>query len=266
MNSITAIQNVSQVPSKLNRTETAVAANKLATARTVNGVNFDGTANITTSTWGTSRSITIGNSKKAVNGSADVSWSLSDIGAATSSHTHSEYITNDRIMDGAQARTYLWSSDYIANNYIDYTATAAAAKKLSTGNTGHSTQPVYFSDGKPVSTPSYFTRNTQGDIGWGSANNNSPVTVSAIAYWNGAYSGSASNLTYCIHGALGNIVTKNQGDYASASHNHNSSYLSLSGGTVSGKINTSQLAIGGRNLTISSSAPSAATGDVWIQI
>ena len=41
MNSIKAIKNVSEVPSKLGKTETAVAANKLATARTVNGPYFD---------------------------------------------------------------------------------------------------------------------------------------------------------------------------------------------------------------------------------
>lgn len=36
-------------------------------------------------------------------------------------------ITSDRIMDGAQARTYLWSSDYIANNYLDYTTKYAGS-------------------------------------------------------------------------------------------------------------------------------------------
>jgi hypothetical protein len=39
-------------------------------------------------TWTTARTITIGSTGKSVNGSADVSWSLSEIGAAASSHTH----------------------------------------------------------------------------------------------------------------------------------------------------------------------------------
>ena len=39
-------------------------------------------------TWTTARTITIGNTGKSVNGSANVSWSLSEIGAASSSHTH----------------------------------------------------------------------------------------------------------------------------------------------------------------------------------
>lgn len=72
----------------------ATTATKLATARTINGTSFDGSANITTSYWGTARTITIGSTGKSVNGSANVSWSLSEIGAAASSHTHSEYLTS----------------------------------------------------------------------------------------------------------------------------------------------------------------------------
>lgn len=69
----------------------ATIASKLQTPRTINGTSFDGSANITTSLWGTSRTITIGNTGKSVNGTSDVSWSLSEIGAAASSHTHSNY-------------------------------------------------------------------------------------------------------------------------------------------------------------------------------
>lgn len=67
----------------------AARATKLATARTINGTSFDGSGNITTANWGTSRNITIGNTKKAVNGGGDVSWSLSEIGASAANHTHS---------------------------------------------------------------------------------------------------------------------------------------------------------------------------------
>lgn len=59
----------------------AGTATKLATARTINGTNFDGSANITTANWGTARTLTIGSTGKSVNGSANVSWSLDEIGA-----------------------------------------------------------------------------------------------------------------------------------------------------------------------------------------
>ena len=67
----------------------ANSANTLSTARTINGTSFNGSANITTANWGTARTLTIGNTGKSVNGSGNVSWSLSEIGAAPASHTHS---------------------------------------------------------------------------------------------------------------------------------------------------------------------------------
>ncbi len=56
-------------------------ATSLQTARTINGTSFNGTANITTANWGTSRTVTIGNTGKAVDGSANVTWTLAEIGA-----------------------------------------------------------------------------------------------------------------------------------------------------------------------------------------
>ena len=67
----------------------ATTSTKLAIARSINGTNFDGSGNITTATWGTARTLTIGNTGKSVNGGGNVSWSLSEIGAAASNHTHS---------------------------------------------------------------------------------------------------------------------------------------------------------------------------------
>lgn len=63
----------------------ANSATVLATARTINGTSFNGSANITTANWGTARNITIGNTTKSVNGSGNVAWTLSEIGAADAS-------------------------------------------------------------------------------------------------------------------------------------------------------------------------------------
>ena len=54
-----------------------------------NGINasFYGNAD-TASKWATARTITIGATSKAIDGSSDVSWSLSEIGAAQASHNH----------------------------------------------------------------------------------------------------------------------------------------------------------------------------------
>lgn len=59
------------------------SAATLTTARSINGTNFDGSANITTANWGTARNISIGGTSKSVNGSADVTWATSEIAAQT---------------------------------------------------------------------------------------------------------------------------------------------------------------------------------------
>lgn len=57
----------------------ALSASKLQTARQINGTDFNGSASITTSKWGTSRNLTIGKTTKAVDGSNEVSWLTSEI-------------------------------------------------------------------------------------------------------------------------------------------------------------------------------------------
>jgi len=64
----------------LNQNTTGSAAT-LTTARTINGTSFNGSANITTASWGTARTITIGSTGKSVDGSGNASWTLSEIGA-----------------------------------------------------------------------------------------------------------------------------------------------------------------------------------------
>ena len=51
-------------------TGNAATATKLATARTINGVSFDGSGNITTANWGTARNVTIQDSTAAHSGTA----------------------------------------------------------------------------------------------------------------------------------------------------------------------------------------------------
>lgn len=78
-------------------TGNAATATKLATARTIGGVSFDGTANISlpgvntagtqnttgsAAKWTTARTITLGATGKSVDGSAAVTWTLAEIGAA----------------------------------------------------------------------------------------------------------------------------------------------------------------------------------------
>lgn len=65
----------------INTSGSAGSAATLTTARTINGTSFNGSGNITTASWGTARTITIGNTGKSVDGSANVAWTLTEIGA-----------------------------------------------------------------------------------------------------------------------------------------------------------------------------------------
>lgn len=85
---LAATHAISISGSSASTTGNAATATALQTARTINGTSFNGTANVTTSFWGAARTITIGSTGKSVNGSGNMGWSLGEIGAAASSHTH----------------------------------------------------------------------------------------------------------------------------------------------------------------------------------
>ena len=88
------------------------SAKKLKTARTINGTNFDGTANITTANWGTTRTVTVGNTSKSVNGSGNVSWSLAEIGIHLST-------TEPAASDGKNGDIWIKYKDDTSQNEID---------------------------------------------------------------------------------------------------------------------------------------------------
>ena len=81
----------------------ANSATVLATARKINGTSFNGSADITTANWGTTRTITIGKTGKSVNGSGNVSWTLDEMGAASRSPFSNTY---KQITVGGDANTY----------------------------------------------------------------------------------------------------------------------------------------------------------------
>ena len=63
-----------------NLAANASTATTLQTARFINGTSFNGSANITTSIWGTARNITIGDTEKSLNGSTNVTWTRAELG------------------------------------------------------------------------------------------------------------------------------------------------------------------------------------------
>lgn len=115
-------------------TGSAATAVKLKTARTVNGTSFDGSANITTTNWGTARNVTIGATAKSVNGSANVGWTLAEIGAeqALAAGTTTQYYRGDKTWQTLnKAAVGLGSVD----NTADSLKNVASAGKLTTART-----------------------------------------------------------------------------------------------------------------------------------
>ena len=87
--------------------------------------------------------------------------------------------------------------------YADLTGlTIGTANRLSVSG-GGTMQPVYFASGQPVTLPAFKNLTAAGPLGWVSTSNDiMAVTSNTLAYWNGAYSGTASNIT-----VLGKIQT-----------------------------------------------------------
>lgn len=127
-----------------NTTGNSATATALATARTINGTSFNGSSNITTANWGTSRTITIGGAAKAVNGSGNVSWTLAEMGAAPIASLSDYWLKTELLNIGttaATARTALGlgtmavevAANYYAKSELLNIGTTAATARTALG-------------------------------------------------------------------------------------------------------------------------------------
>ena len=126
-------------------------------------------------------------------------------------------------------------------------SSATTASKIGTGTVGSSTKPVYINGGTPTAcnyslgnacSKSVRTLTAQGSSGWKDATTDQGYVpdMAFMAYWNGAYSGSSSNLVYCCKGAFGTAATKNIGDFAAASHSHKYAGSGSAGGSANSAV------------------------------
>jgi hypothetical protein len=210
-------------------------ADKLTTARTINGTSFDGTANITTSSWGTARTLTIGNTARPVNGSSNVSWSLAEIGAAPSGYglgTYGRSLPSSILGNTALRREsgfwqgssitglptyghtwkYLWTQAHPnSNGYwgyigIDFDCTAAFFGGQSAG--ADKTAIRLFADNYHPNADKWTTART--------------LTLSGDASGSVSWDGSAN--------ATLSVTVNND------SHTHDTRYLKLTGGAINGDL------------------------------
>ena len=148
----------------------ATTATTLKTARNINGTSFNGSADITTNTWGMSRNIAIGNSTKPVNGSDNVTWTLAEIGAVP-------------LTSGGNIVIHADSDSSSANEYILLKA-------------GHNELKVQSSAGGSTKTQSSTNLTYNGQMVWTKGNtsnfgitNTSSTSGHGISLYNGAVAG-----------------------------------------------------------------------------
>ena len=216
----------------------ANAAVKLSTARTINGTSFDGSANITTANWGTARNIQIGNTAKSVNGSANVTWSLSEIGAAAASHGRHMPDTCETITDWNNATKNGW---YMGNNATNSpTANAWYFGEVIAHNANYVVQTVYqftaSTDAKSI--PKYIRAKMNGTWGaWTNVTVSKAVPSNAVFTDTNTWRGVQDNLTST---AKDQSLSANQGKVlkglidgkAASSHTHNYAGSSSAGGVA----------------------------------
>lgn len=168
-----SINLITEEPSQFNTTYTFAdfsveSASKLGYARNINGTAFNGTADITTNLWGTARNFTLGNSTKVVNGSANMSWSLAEIGAASTSHTHSfSEITNKPTTLAGYGITDAFGQNSIKSQNVNTGQVTTLDTFLPNGGfiTGYGT-PTWGGTDTPVGSSygGYIKFSNQGDV------------------------------------------------------------------------------------------------------
>lgn len=133
---------IGNVNNTADSAKNVLSATKLTTARTINGTSFNGTANITTANWGTARTLTIGSTGKSVNGSGNVAWTLSEIGAAAASHSHSYLPLSGGTLSGRLTANGRITMPTVGGSWISGMTTTNASIAISTQNTSGSYHPV----------------------------------------------------------------------------------------------------------------------------
>lgn len=198
-------------------TGNSATATALLNPRTINGTSFDGSSNITTTNWGTSRTITIGATGKSVNGSGNISWTLSEIGAAATDHSHSYIplsggnITGSIIMNGQYDTT-----PFIRN--FSLTSSSGWARSLASIQV----------DGKTK-----FSIGAYGSYTAGSSSNG--ITYAYIGC--GTSYNSLYNLRFTSSDIKwGDSLLLHEGNWSTwcAAKSHAHDYLPTSGGTIEG--------------------------------
>lgn len=231
-------------------TDNVASATKLQTARQINGTDFDGTADITTAKWGTARNLTIGNSTKSVNGSGNVSWTLSEIGAASSNHTHGQYFQLQTISGTTDVNTlkdtrlYYTTSDAASQDLVNspFTSTFSMIQTTNYNNDTDVRRARIALDGYG-NMKVFNDRNTSGDGGvWYTVLTSGNYTTIADGRYVTALGTNGNYLTWTKNGTTNNITVP----YATSSSKWATARTITLGSYLSGSVSLD----GSKNVTL----------------
>lgn len=219
-----------------NSTGSASTSTKLTTARNIFGKSFNGTADVAGQglfygTYTSTASNRFSNSGLQIRENGLVGKNQTDIGYAPTIGFH----WSNRI-----AATLAFGSDGIFY-FRKQNGTDRATIDANVNGNASSASSVAWANvsGKPAIVNKTIKSLTSASAsGWTNLENAQTLIpdMSVIAYWNGAYSNTSSNLAYCNKGAFGTIVTKNAGDYATAGHTHHYAGSSSAGGSATSAV------------------------------
>lgn len=177
-------------------------------------------------------------------GSIKRTWTLVGSSEANDTTTSDKKTSSECWKTIAEAATALHNQAYTNtvagsdNSTVSYANSAGScttATKVGTATVGSTTRPVYINAGVPTvgtytlgnaCSKSIRTLTAAGASGWKDASTDQGYVpdMAFIAYWNGAYSGTSSNLAYCNKGAFGTAITLNKTEVIKS--------LSISGKTI----------------------------------
>lgn len=252
---------------------------------TVNWADYAGRAK-TADRWTNGITLTIGSAGKSVDGSENVSWSLADIGASDSLHTHSVQINgttkNITALGGpvVDLGSYLPLEGGTMTGAINFYNTNA---KLAFGSLTKSPITGYFApylhtngvgiysryeggsdEGAIIITEDTCVVYNSADAGWNfqvmdtdlgkdmsnDATRSFGITQGHQAWSLGGFVKNGSSDEYVLLGGGGHRLIS---DFATSGHTH--SYLPLSGGTMTGPLTTKDIILTGTMFASSKSEP-----------
>ena len=126
---------------------------------------------------------------------ASGTWNISISGNANSAITATTAESANKLKSSSSIQTNL-SSNLSASFDGSSSISPGVTGILSVNNGGTGQTAVY-------------NNTSVGTLNWSSNTGERVVTANTLAYWNGTYSGTSSNLAYCNKGAFGSIVTYN---------------------------------------------------------